>query len=51
MLELYLLSMPGSSVALAEMQDSASPHRDLRNNVISTVQPGAFQGLWELRRL
>ncbi|XP_030920351.1 LOW QUALITY PROTEIN: adhesion G protein-coupled receptor A2, partial [Geospiza fortis] len=28
-----------------------SPHRDLKNNLISTVQPGAFLGLPELKRL
>lgn len=28
-----------------------SPRRDLKNNLISTVQPGAFLGLPELKRL
>lgn len=37
-------SGPGVRVLLAS-------HRDLRNNVISTVQPGAFLGLGELKRL
>lgn len=30
---------------------SVSVHRDLKNNLISTVQPGAFLGLPELKRL
>lgn len=28
-----------------------SPHRDLKHNLISTIVPGAFAGLSELRKL
>lgn len=33
------------------MKPPLASHRDLRNNVISTVQAGAFLGLGELKRL
>lgn len=44
---------PRSSAALRQKCEGLPTafHRDLRSNVISTVQPGAFLGLGELKRL
>lgn len=43
---------PGDGAPHSAPQDLClSPHSDLKNNLISTVQPGAFLGLPELKRL
>lgn len=43
---------PGDGAPHSTPQDPClSPRRDLKSNLISTVQPGAFLGLPELKRL